>query len=106
MVSYSLAVIKIVYGAVFTANDFPGAEQAVKEITDVRMDALDLFKYANAISHNKVPDYYETLCLQLRQVILERDLARLTVRHNATCKAIPNGKYTQLIGRAVRVKIR
>ncbi|MCU6209358.1 hypothetical protein KWH81_23820, partial [Enterobacter cloacae] len=70
-------------------------------------DLNDLLTYATAISSNDVGDagYYERLASQLRHVIFERDLARLTVRHNASCKALPNGKWVQTMGRGVRVKV-
>lgn len=102
----SVAALRIVYGAVFAANEFPHPETAMFELSiQRRHDLEDLLRYAEAISNNDVGDgaYYEALASQLRQVILERDLARLTVRHNASCKALPNGKWVQTIGRGMRV---
>lgn len=103
----SVAALRIVYEAVFAANDFPHPETAMFELSIKRRhDLEDLLRYAEAISNNDVGDgaYYERLASQLRQVILERDLARLTVRHNASCKALPNGKWVQTMGRALRVQ--
>lgn len=104
----SVAALRIVYEAVFPANDFPDPEMAMFELSvQRRHDLEDLLKYADAISNNDVGDagYYERLATQLRHVIFERDLARLTVRHNASCKALPNGKWVQTMGRGVRVKV-
>ena len=103
----SVAALRIVYEAVFAANEFPHPETAMFELSVKRRhDLEDLLKYAQAISNNDVGDgaYYERLAAQLRQVILERDLARLTVRHNASCKALPNGEWVQTMGRAMRVQ--
>ena len=103
----SVAALRIVYEAVFPANDFPNPEMAMFELSvQRRHDLEDLLRYAEAISNNDVGDgaYYERLASQLRQVILERDLARLTVRHNASCKALPNGKWVQTMGRALRAQ--
>ena len=103
----SVAALRIVYEAVFAANEFPHPETAMFELSvQRRHDLEDLLKYAHAISSNDVGDaaYYERLASQLRQVILERDLARLSVRHNATCKALPNGTWAQTMGRAMRVQ--
>lgn len=104
----SVAALRIVYEAVFPANDFPDPEMAMFELSvQRRHDLEDLLKYADAISNNDVGDagyYYERLAAQLRHVIFERDLARLTVRHNASCKALPNGKWVQTMGRAMRVQ--
>lgn len=103
----SVAALRIVYEAVFPANEFPNPDVAVAELSIKRSDLNDLLTYAQAISNNNVGDagYYERLASQLRQVILERDLARLTVRHNTTCKAIPNGSWAQIVGRGTRVKV-
>ena len=104
----SVAALRIVYEAVFAANEFPHPEQAMLELSAKRRhDLEELLKYAEAISNNDVGDgaYYERLASQLRQVILERDLARLTVRHNASCKALPNGAFVQVIGRGVRMRV-
>lgn len=103
----SVAALRIVYEAVFPANEFPHPDAAVAELSIKRSDLTDLLNYAQAISNNNVGDagYYERLASQLRQVILERDLARLTVRHNASCKALPNGKWVQTMGRGIRVKV-
>ena len=103
----SVAALRIVYGAVYPADEFPHPETAMSELSiQRRHDLEDLLRYAEAISNNDVGDgaYYERLASQLRQVILERDLARLTVRHNASCKALPNGKWVQTMGRALRVQ--
>ena len=102
----SVAALRIVYEAVFAANEFPHPEAAMFELSVKRRhDLEDLLKYAQAISNNDVGEgaYYERLAAQLRQVILERDLARLTVRHNASCKALPNGTWAQQLGRGMRV---
>lgn len=104
----SVAALRIVYEAVFAANEFPHPDVAMSELNvQRRHDLQDLLKYADAISSNDVGDagYYERLASQLRQVILERDLARLTVRHNASCKALPNGAFVQVIGRGVRMRM-
>lgn len=104
----SVAALRIVYEAVFPANEFPHPDVAMIDLSVKRPhDLNDLLTYATAISDNDVGNagYYERLATQLRHVIFERDLARLTVRHNASCKAIPNGCFTQLIGRHVRVKV-
>lgn len=90
MSSYNLAAIKIVYGALYQDEEFPGIEQAIKRIKSNRVDSEQLFAYALAISKNEVRPYYETLSRQLRSVIEERDL----MRHCG---------YTFLTGRAVRV---
>lgn len=103
----SVAALRIVYEAVFPANDFQHPETAMSELSiQRRHDLEDLLRYAEAISNNDVGDagYYERLASQLRQVILERDLARLTVRHNTSCKALPNDKWVQTMGRALRVQ--
>ena len=103
----SVAALRIVYEAVYPAGEFPHPESAMFELSvQRRHDLEDLLRYAEAISNNDVGDgaYYERLASQLRQVILERDLARLTVRHNASCKALPNGKWVQTMGRALRVQ--
>ena len=103
----SVAALRIVYEAVYPAGEFPHPETAMFELSiQRRHDLEDLLRYAEAISNNDVGDgaYYERLASQLRQVILERDLARLTVRHNASCKALPNGKWVQTMGRALRVQ--
>ena len=83
MSSYNLAAIKIVYGALYQDEEFPG-------IKSNRIDSEQLFAYALAISKNEVRPYYETLSRQLRSVIEERDL----MRHCG---------YTFLTGRAIRV---
>lgn len=101
----SVAALRIVYEAVFAANEFPHPETAMSELSVKRRhDLEDLLRYADAISNNDVGNgaYYERLAAQLRQVILERDLARLTVRHNASCKVLPNGKWVQFAGRVMR----
>ena len=103
----SVAALRIVYEAVYPTGEFPHPETAMFELSiQRRHDLEDLLRYAEAISNNDVGDgaYYERLASQLRQVILERDLARLTVRHNASCKALPNGKWVQTMGRALRVQ--
>ena len=103
----SVAALRIVYEAVFPANDFPNPETAMSELSvQRRHDLEDLLKYADVISNNDVGDagYYERLATQLRHVIFERDLARLTARQNASCKALPNGKWVQTMGRALRVQ--
>lgn len=103
----SVAALRIVYEAVFAANEFPHPETAMFELSVKRRhDLEDLLKYAHAISNNNVGDagYYERLASQLRAVILERDLGRMVVRHNASCKAIPNGAWAQVMGRGLRVK--
>lgn len=80
MSSYNLAAIKIVYGALYQDEEFPGIEQAIKRIKSNRIDSEQLFAYALAISGNKVQgSYYKILSDQLRNVILERDLIRNTV---------------------------
>ncbi len=104
----SVAALRIVYEAVFPADEFPEPTIALNRLLTTREDTKDLLSYATAISGNVVVDgmYYETLATQLRQVILERDLVRLSVRHNASCKAIPNGSWVQLQGRTMRVKVK
>lgn len=103
----SVAALRIVYEAVYPAGEFPHPETAMFELSiQRRHDLEDLLRYAEAISNNDVDGaYYERLASQLRQVILERDLARLTVRHNASCKALPNGTWAQTLGRGVRIKV-
>lgn len=80
MSSYNLAAIKIVYGALYQDEEFPGIEQAIKRIKSNRIDSEQLFAYALAISGNKIcGNYYKVLSDQLRNVILERDMIRNSV---------------------------
>lgn len=104
----SIASLRIVYEAVFPADEFPEPTIALNRLLTTREDTKDLLSYATAISSNVVADgmYYETLSTQLRQVILERDLVRLSIRHNASCKTIPNGSWLQMEGRAMCVKVK
>lgn len=93
MNSYSLAAIKIVYGAVFPEAEFPEAGKAIKQINDYRLDSQELFAYAGAISKNTVTPYYTTLCNQLRNVIEERDAIRKPVLY-------------QIMGRGLRLQVK
>lgn len=79
MNTYSLATVKILFGALFQDREFPGAELAVNAIKCHRVDSQELFAYAGAISKNEVTPYYETLCAQMRNVIEERDAIRKPV---------------------------
>lgn len=88
MNSYSLATIKIVYGALFPETEFTDACTAVKQINLFRIDSAELFAYASAISKNDVTPYYETLCKQLRNVIEERDVARSPVLYQVMGRGI------------------
>lgn len=82
METFNVATIKIVYGALFEDEEFPGLKEAVKIIKERRMDYHQLFTYAKAISTNKVEmvSYYPVLCKQMQYVIQERDAVRSPVK--------------------------